>query len=162
QWPRPRWSNRPAWSPDPRSMTRAAILQGDAVGFVEEAGVDVGLAGVAETGVAPGGSPAVADDEATVRAIADDADRVAAGLRAGLVGIEQPLGRRRIVPGRIDVQPDQERTVRGNPAAPLLQVLLQVEIGCRAPLRGRREELVLVAGIHRDVDAEGQQGLRHH
>src|SRR5690242_10942316 len=79
-----------------------SVLHGDAVGFVEEAGVDVGLAGVAEAGVAPRGAPTVADDEAAIGTIADNADRVAAARRVGLVGIEQTLGRRSVVPGRIN------------------------------------------------------------
>src|SRR5262249_18052104 len=64
-----------------------------AVALIEEARIDIGLAGVGETTISPGRAPAVADDEATVGGVADDGDGVAAADGVGLEHVQFALGR---------------------------------------------------------------------
>jgi hypothetical protein len=110
--------------------------------------------------ISPGRSPAIAHDETTVGSVAHDARGVATADRVGLEGIQLALGCGGVVPGRVHVEPDQDRAMRGEPGAPVRQVLLKVEIGGDAARRQGGEEGILVSQIQVGRDVEGQQGFR--
>src|SRR5262245_56988730 len=147
------------YSPAAR-LSHATGSERYAVALIEDARIDVGLAGVGETAVSPGCAPAVAYDEATVGGVADDGNGVTAADGVGLERVQFALGRGGIVPGRVDVEPGQKRAVGGEPGTPVRQVLLKVEIGRDAPRSRGGEEGVLVPQVHVGRDVEGQQGFR--
>src|SRR5262245_1291394 len=80
---------------------------GHAVAFIEKCGRDVHLTGISKTLVAPTRSPAVANNEAAIGAIADKTDGVASANCVGLESIQQAMGGGCIVPSRIYIQADQ-------------------------------------------------------
>src|SRR5436309_6600762 len=92
--------NRPRTFNPSTVSSSARMSNRHTVALVEECRVDIGFAGVAETLVAPGGAPAVADDDASVGPIADCRDGVAAANRVGLEIVEQAPGGGRVIPGR--------------------------------------------------------------
>src|SRR5688572_236726 len=91
----------------------ARSLDLDAVGLGEGV-LRVGQRRVCEAAVTPGGAPAVAHDERG-RRVGDERDGVPAVLRLRVVDVQLALVLGRAVPGRVDVEPGEDRALRREP-----------------------------------------------
>src|SRR5437879_13190506 len=97
--------------PSAQGSVKLRASERHAVTLVEESGIDIGLAGIGKTLVAPSCTPTVADDEAAVGGISDTADAMAAANRRRHAGAELARGPRRGVPGLVHMARSQDPAI---------------------------------------------------
>src|SRR5215468_10903411 len=95
----------------------------NAIALVKEPCSDIRLARVSKTLVSPTVAPAVSNNKALVLRIAHNARRMSTAGGFRLECIEVAVRRRCVIPRGIDVDPDQDRTVGGEPYSPPIQIL---------------------------------------
>lgn len=124
------------------------FLESNAIAFVEESRCDIGFAGVTKTFVAPARSPAIANDEAAVGSVPNQADTVASSHSVWLEVVNRSLRLCSLIPGCIDIQRNEDGPIGREPGAPLAEVFRHIDVVGALACRSRREERILVSGVH--------------